>query len=102
MRLYNVFIISISAMILASCNAHTGEQTSITKTASTEIAALLKNAYKWHDERKVEPAFKITGDDSLETGIDTTQLIHTGGELQKTNFFTTNFLHNYKHLGFMA
>lgn len=85
-------------LLLFSCNF--GGSNNSRTNDSLQICGLLRETYQWHDAigQKV-PDFVIIVKDTLQVGVDTTELMHALNELKETNFFTDVFLKNYENIG---
>jgi hypothetical protein len=71
------------------------------KTDSSELTALMRNLYKWHeidDKKSKLHDFPTTTKDSIFTGIDWVAHKERMTELEKTNFFSKEFLDTYNNI----
>jgi hypothetical protein len=91
-------VITVVPFLLSSCN-NVGSNNKGTDD-SLQICSVLQKMYKWHDANGQNiPDFEIIVKDTLQVGVDTTELVVALNELKKTNFFTDNFLKNYEQIG---
>jgi hypothetical protein len=75
------------------------------KSDSIELTALMRNLYKWHEtEIHINydkwRDFPTTATDSFFTGIDWNDHKERMADLEKTNFFSKEFLDNYNKIAF--
>ncbi len=89
---------------MLSCNTATDHKDADGGADSVSIVHLLRDAYKWHNERINKPdvpdlAYMIIVNDTLQTGLDTGKLVAAKKALQQTGFFTAGFLSNFEKIG---
>lgn len=88
---------------LLSCFGCTGssqkERVNNEGNDSLKIVRLLKDVYQWHNDHQNLPDYEIIVKDSFQTGIDTLALQNSIHRLEKTNFFSSGFITNYRRIG---
>ena len=67
---------------------------------SVELVALLRKVYQWHQKNQRSLIdFPVTVKDSFQIGLDREAFDQTLSVLRQTDYFTQNFLENYKQIG---
>ncbi len=105
-----ILITLLSGLLLAGCQQTEKQTASATDPAPTlarvsdnaeELQRLVRQLYEWHETKSSQNDFEPLADnqDSSYVGIDLTQHKARVAELQKTGFFSSQFLDNYNRIG---
>lgn len=103
-----ILILVISGLLLSGCHQAENQKASATNPTSAMISdskkdlqQLVRQMYEWHETNSSQNDFEPIADaqDSSYVGIDLTKHKARVAELQKTGFFSTQFLDNYNQIG---
>ena len=85
-------------LFIASCN-QAGSMRAPQPGDSVDIVRLLKDVYRWHDKNQASLSdFFIIVKDSFQVGVNYDSLNRTLGALRQTDYFSSEFIDNYKTL----
>jgi hypothetical protein len=86
-----------AALILISCSSYENNKKATTDD-SMKIHSVLRQVYQWHETKNNGQGFDVIVKDTLQVGLDTTQLRSYVAELAKTNLFADIFIEHYKKI----
>lgn len=97
----------LSGLLLAGCQQTEKQTASATQPAApvsdntAALQQLVRQLYEWHETKSSQNDFEPMADnqDSAYVGLDLTKHKARVAELQKTGFFSTQFLDNYNRIG---
>ena len=95
-----ILIICLSFIVACQNNEQNStEIISTTEKDSIEITKLILGLYHWQEEdKKYQHDFELIIENSFQVGVDMNSVNNALSEIQKTEFFTQNFLSNYKEI----
>lgn len=97
--------VAVLAFVFFGCNSGNSSQTPGTASTrtqdSTEIVALIRNVYKWHETAGPQADFSPaegSAQDTAYVGLDMSRHWNRLAELRQTGFFSAAFLDNYDRI----
>lgn len=110
MKIIKQIIFTLSLFLIFSCKKENKtvefSDTKIDKTTEENssdekenLQALLRKLYQWHETQSSNNDFNVNSKDSIYISLNIKDHKKRIEELEKTGFFSTNFLKNYEKIG---